>query len=95
MATYIRSRQARHDLIEIWRYVAQDDASAADRLLERIDASCALIAENPALGPARDDIRPGLRYFVVCAYLILYRITDKGIEMVRVVHGRRDLFHLL
>jgi len=95
MTKYRRTRRARQDLIEIWRYVAHDDAEAADRLLDRIDISCAHLAEAPALGPARDDIRPGLRYFVVDAYLIFYRATRDGVEIVRVVHGRRDLFHLL
>jgi plasmid stabilization system protein ParE len=30
------TRRANADLLEIWRYVAEDDARAADRLLDRI-----------------------------------------------------------
>jgi len=46
------------------------------------------------MGAARDDIRPGLRYLVSDPYLLLYRTTDGGVEIVRAVHGRRDLFGL-
>lgn len=86
---------ARQDLIDIWRYIAPNDLAAADALLDRIDEKCALLARHPRLGVERSDIRPGLRYLVVGAYLILYRIIEDGIEVVRVVHGRRDLFNLL
>lgn len=88
------TRRAREDLIEIWRYVADDNADAADRLLDRIADACEQLAERPELGPRRDDIRPGMRYHVVGHYLILYRLIDKTTEIVRVVHGRRDLFNL-
>jgi toxin ParE1/3/4 len=89
-----RTRRARQDLIEIWEHVAADNPAAADALLDRIDDACSRLIDHPRLGPARDDIRPGLRYLVVGDYLVLYRIIDEGIEIVRVVHGRRDLFNL-
>ncbi len=63
-ARILRTRRARQDLIEIWRFVATDDMAAADELLDVIDGKCVLLAENPRLGPSRDDIRPGLRYFI-------------------------------
>lgn len=90
----IRTRRARQDLVGIWRHIAADNPAAADGLLDRIDERCARLVESPRLGPPRDDIRPGLRYVVVGEYLILYRIIDEGILIVRVVHGRRDLFGL-
>lgn len=94
MGRVFRTRRARQDLVEIWSYVARDDIQVADRLLDRLDGSCARLAENPETGAARDDIRPGLRHAVVGQYLILYRIVEGGVEIVRVVHGRRDLFNL-
>ena len=93
-ARVFRTRRAREDLVEIWRYVARDNSLAADDLLGRIDESCRLLADNPDLGPARPDIRPGLRYFVVERYVVLYRAIEGGVEVVRVVHGARDLFNL-
>lgn len=93
-ARVIRTRRARQDLIDIWRYIAGDDPAAADRLLDRIDEKCLLLANHPHLGPERFDIRPGLRAFVVERYVILYRAIENGVEVVRVVHGPRDLLNL-
>lgn len=94
MPGFLRTRKARQDLVDIWLNRAADDPEAADALLDLIEAKCALLAEYPFMGPARDDIRPGLRYSVVLEYLILYRVGEQGVEIVRVVHGRRDLQHL-
>jgi toxin ParE1/3/4 len=45
----------------------------------------------PEVGPARQDIALGLRLLPVERYVILYRIIDGGVEVVRVVHGARHL----
>lgn len=86
--------QAEKDLIEIWGYIAQDNSLAADRVLDEIDQKVNVLAENPLLGRFRPDIAPELRYFAVGKYLILYRIAYNGIQIVRVVHGARDLPNL-
>ena len=88
------TRVAREDLIGIWTHIAADDPAAADRVLDCLDEAAAYLAQNPQMGPARDDIRPGLRYMVSGSYLLLYRITDDDTEIVRAVHGRRDLYGL-
>jgi toxin ParE1/3/4 len=36
-----------------------------------------------------------LRYHPVGNYLLLYRVIADGIELVRVVHGARDLNNLI
>lgn len=91
MPCLTRTERCEQDLIELWVYIAQDNPAAADRVLDEIDAKCHLLAEHPRLGPARPDIRPDLRYFPVGSYLIFYREIPGGVEIVRVVHGARDL----
>ena len=95
MAGFTRTDRAEQDLIEIWLYVAQDNARAADRLLDAIDDACGRLAEHPHMGPARTDLAPELRYLVIGSYLILYREVAAAIEIVRVVHGARHLADLL
>jgi toxin ParE1/3/4 len=85
------TRAAREDLIAIWAHIAENNPQAADRMLARLEEAANRLADTPQIGPARDDIRPGLRYLVSGPYLLLYRIRDGGIEIVRAVHGRRDL----
>ena len=95
MPVFQLTAQAEEDLIEIWIYIAQDNPAAADRLFDRIYSKFSILAEQPALGPSRDDIAPNLRYLPVGNYLILYRIIAKGIEVVRVTQGMRNLKNLI
>lgn len=53
-----------------------------------------IAADNPEIGPARPDIAPEFRYFPVGGYLILYRLVKGNVEIVRVVHGMRNLLTL-
>jgi len=91
MPTIKRTAQAEEDLIDIWLYIAHEDVRAADRLLDEIEGKLHLLADQSALGPARPDIASGFRYLPVRRYLILYREITGGIEVVRVVHGARDV----
>lgn len=91
MSKVTHSKRARRDLLTIWAYIAEDSPNAADKLLDTLNEKCALLGENSELGQARPDITPEMRYFPVKKYLILYRKTAKGIEVVRFLHGARDL----
>jgi len=87
----VRTVKADDDFFEIWAAIADEDPAAADRLTGRIADAGRRLAKWPYLGPARGDLRPGLRYFVVSPYLLFYRIVPDGVEIVRIVHGARDL----
>ena len=75
--------------------MAQDDPVAADRWLDTLEEKLGLLADNPLMGAARPDIAPELRYYPVGNSLLLYRLVSGGIEVVRVVHGARDLLNLV
>jgi toxin ParE1/3/4 len=90
-----RTARAEDDLIEIWAYIARDNPAAADRLLNVLDNKSRMVAGNPQMGMARDDIAKGVRHFPVGNYLILYRDIGDGVEVVRYVHGMRLLRNLL
>jgi toxin ParE1/3/4 len=94
MSVIQRTTQAEEDLIDIWIYIAQDNPGAADRVLDDIDERFHALADNPLMGRLRPDIAPELRYFTVGKYLILYRTVQDGVQIVRVIHGARDLPHL-
>ncbi len=94
MARVVFTKKARADLIDIWLHFAEDDPMVADRILDQLGEAAGRLADHPEMGAARDDIRPGLRYLISGSYLLLYRITDAGVEIVRAVHGRRHLFSM-
>ncbi|AXS42758.1 type II toxin-antitoxin system RelE/ParE family toxin [Breoghania sp. L-A4] len=87
--------QADTDMLDIWCSIAPDDLTAADRLADLFHEKFALLARHPELGRQRTDIGTNARAFPVGSYLILYRTTAAGVEIVRVIHGARDLGDLL
>ena len=80
------SDQARVNLLEIWTFLAEDNVKAAESVYDRIRDKIAFLAENPAAGRSREDLRPGLRSFPVGQYLIFYVPFDKSILISRIVH---------
>ena len=85
-----RTGEAETDLAEIVAYIAADNPAAALRLSERLDGRGQLLAEQPGIGHPHPT-RTELRVLNVGEYLILYRETPDGIEVLRYLHGRRDL----
>lgn len=91
MLPIIRSARTDEDLIDIWTSIAADNPGAADRVLDAIERRWQQLALQPLSGMARDDIEPGLRHLIAGQYLTLYRFNDHGIEIIRVLHGRRNI----
>lgn len=91
MAQVLQSPEAEQDLLEIWLYVADDNEEAADKLLNEIDEASKMLARNPKAGRERPEIAPGLRSFSVGRYILFYRQMDDGVEVVRALHGSRDI----
>lgn len=91
MPRVLRTSQANHDLIEIWTYVANDSPVSADRLIDSIADVCGTLADSPAIGRSRDELAQGLRSFPVGRYVVFYRPVSNGIEVIRVLHGARDI----
>lgn len=91
MADVIRTLPANADLMEIWVYLAEDSIEAANSAIQAIGRKCLDCAEMPGMGRRRDDLSPGLRSISHGNYLIFYRPVDTGIEIVRVLHGARNL----
>ena len=85
------TKQADADLDEAWEYLARRNEAAADRLLDQVLERAPLHAQFPLMGRPRDDLVPGLRSFVVSSYVIFYRPIGDTIEVLRVLHGSRDI----
>lgn len=76
---------------EIRRYYQRiASAEVADNLLREINRLSQRIAANPRAWRARDELLPGLRSSLARPYSVFYRIKNDVVEIVRVVHERRD-----
>ena len=70
--------------------VVEHRPAAADRLTDDIVAQCELYATRPHAGIPRGDLGEGFRVLVRRPYLVVYRPIDDGIEVLRILDGRRD-----
>jgi toxin ParE1/3/4 len=82
---------ARRDLIDIWLEASEADPAAADDLYNRLEARVEILRRFPQSGPIRTDIAPAARGLVGHPYLILCRIIPEGVQIVRVLHGARNI----
>jgi toxin ParE1/3/4 len=78
----------------IWYYIASGSGSleVADRFIDSLTQRSYLLSLSPYIGRRRDqDLRVGVRSFLLGEYLILYRIEREDVVILHVVRGSRDL----
>lgn len=95
MPRLLKRPEAESDLEEIWWYIAQDSPHNADRFLDRIQERCLALADFPQMGVKRDELKTGLRSQPISHYLIFYFPLEDGVDIVRVLHGSREIESLL
>lgn len=91
MRRVIYTPQAKQDINEIWDYYAPDNEEYAARLLRSIDDKCKLLASFPAMGREQNSLIIGLRSFTLGNFSIYYMTLEEGVEVLRVLHGARDV----
>ncbi|WP_404788913.1 type II toxin-antitoxin system RelE/ParE family toxin [Altericista sp. CCNU0014] len=78
------------DVLRIRTYIADRDPSSAKDVALRIDKSVNLLATMPNVGrPGRIF---GTRELAVqkTPFLVVYRVQNERVEVLRVLHGRQD-----
>lgn len=86
---------AKADLRGIHGYIARDSPANATRFVNRIKKKAALLGRYPTLGSIVEELdRPDIRELVVGSYRLIYRVRDKTIEVLRVMHAARRLTHV-
>ncbi|HEY9868489.1 MAG TPA: type II toxin-antitoxin system RelE/ParE family toxin [Candidatus Obscuribacterales bacterium] len=89
------TRPAVADLEEIEAFISQDDVLASARLVEKLEERCLALGNHPHMGRKRDYIKPGLRTVSEGNYIICYRIQEEFVEILRVLHGARNIEAIL
>lgn len=95
MATVLRSPQAEIDLEAILEELQQNNPAAAERYANEFSDKTKLLAQFPELGRLRPEILSHLRSTLVQPYVIFYRIVGDEIQILRILHGRRDLRRIM
>ncbi|MBO1326816.1 type II toxin-antitoxin system RelE/ParE family toxin [Acetobacter sp. TBRC 12305] len=90
MLPIVWTETADEDLASITERIGEDNIGAAERMWHRFRSCVLPLSAHPYLYPISDRI-PGLREIVAHPnYVILYRVTSRSIEIVNVVHSRRQ-----
>ena len=82
------------DLIGIYIYTYETwGESQAVRYSDALKAAIYRLAEEPRLPGTldRSGLYPGCRSYLVKRHLILYRVVEDSLEVVRILHGRMDI----
>jgi plasmid stabilization system protein ParE len=79
--------------------MAGDDPAAANRVEEAIYTACAFLCDHSRAGRVREDltalplrfwlVRPYRNYWIVC------NPATKPLQVIRIIHGARDIPHVL
>jgi len=84
---------ARRDLAQIWLTCVENSGLAtADKLIDRIKATLArTLTQFPESGRQRIELDANARSVVVLPYVVFYRVARSRVEVLRIVHGHRDI----
>jgi toxin ParE1/3/4 len=79
------------DFEEIFDYIAVDSPQAALHYVRMLREKALGLGHFPRKYAVREDLPGELRAVPTGSHMIVYRISKKRVEIVRVVHGARDL----
>ena len=89
------------DLIESAEYLSKESLDTALRFLDAVESTFAFIAKNPEIGTLckfRTTAAERVRFWPIKGfekYLMFYEAVHDGIDVMRVIHGARDLETIL
>ncbi len=96
-----KTPRAEQDLLDHYVYIGERDPRAADRFLKAAAEAFARLARLPGMGRAWESSSPrlaGVRSWTIPSfrsYRIFYRPIRNGIEVLHVLHAKRDIRRLL
>jgi toxin ParE1/3/4 len=95
MPSLVLRPRALDDLAEIWGYIARqsadDSPDRADAFVDLVDSKFQALSRRPGLGRRRPELNSEIRSLAVGRYVVFYLPLSRGIEVVRVLHGSRDI----
>jgi toxin ParE1/3/4 len=81
---------SKEDLNQIWTFVAVNNPKAGDAMIDRLTEAFEMLLTMPLAGRARPEFGENLRSFVVDNHVVFYETVPEGIDIVRIMHGRRN-----
>lgn len=90
--SFFLTPRARADLREILAEIAEDSPDTAERVRWEIYQGFQRLGKSPAIGHYHEELlSKRYRFWNFYSYVVAYRWEASPIEIIAVVHGRRDL----
>jgi toxin ParE1/3/4 len=91
LAGYRLTPRAETDLEDIWRYTAETwSPDQADRYIDALVATFQALTAMPAMSRERSEFTPPVRIHPSAEHLIVYRIEEDWLLVIRVLGGRQN-----
>jgi toxin ParE1/3/4 len=93
---YQLTLEAQEHVDQIGAYIARDSVDAALKIYDALEEAFGLLAKSPGIGHSRQDLtsRP-VKFWSVYSYLVVYDPESRPVTIIAVLHGARDIEHLL
>jgi len=95
MAEVRRSSQAEIDLETILRDLQHNASVIAERYATAFSDKSHALARFPEMGRSRPEIGHAVRSTLVYPYVIFYRVDGEVVQILRILHGKRDLQRII
>ena len=82
---------ARNDLKQIHDYIAKDSKYYARKVIQEVIAKTETLTELPEIGRIVPEISDqNIGELIVYSYRLIYEMSGAGVEILAIIHGRRD-----
>jgi toxin ParE1/3/4 len=82
---------AKADLKEVYAYIKRDSMYYAKKVASEIVTRSEALETYPSMGRTVEEFNdPNLRELIIYSYRLIYRISDNNIEVVALVHCRKN-----
>jgi|ERR1700733_10198573 len=97
MKKFVLTRPAERDLDQIKIYLVEKAGSSITRkVFQEFRGALNLLGSNPGIGHVREDLTDlPVKFWPVYSYLIVYDPETKPVQIIRVLHGMRDVDEIL
>jgi toxin ParE1/3/4 len=85
--------EAISDLAQIWEWLAERSSlQSADRFRVRFEETLKrIVAKHYRAGRLRPELGEGIRSYPFPPYVVFYRVAGRSVQVLRVLHGHRDI----
>ena len=89
------SHRANSQIRNIFAYIAEENASAALKMVDRLEEKASQLADMPLIGPELPEaeypfLQPGYRRLAAKPFILYYRIIDRTVFITHIIHSRRN-----